>query len=237
MKARQVSTLVRVFTLFLALLLAGSVCMPALADHNENGHDYGYVPLKDATCTEPGQGIYICSCGDMLEADSIPALGHTWDEGTVLLAPTTASEGIMVYTCTRCGSVKQEPSPALTPEFLPEETKTQAQPEGNTQTPASQNIILSGLSPLPEKQEEKKETQQTQPVLSGGVVTLNGILPQNQTESVVVAFTGVPADAVITVYPAATEANPDPASIDREPDGTWHLLPGHYTYSIESSAH
>lgn len=116
LKNKAVSSVVRQgFALLLAVLLAAGLCLPAGADHDGDTHDYEFVLLQEPDCIGEGIGVYACSCGDMLPADPIPALGHAWDNGTEALAPTAVSEGIMVYACTRCGALQYESIPVLPP--------------------------------------------------------------------------------------------------------------------------
>ena len=46
-----------------------------------------------------------------------------------------------------------------------------------------------------------------------------------------VVFRVQPENAVITVFPAPTEINPEPNAVPPEEDGSWSLLPGEYVYS------
>ena len=64
--------------------------------------------LKLATCTKAGSCdlVTYCSvCGEELNRESVKeaALGHSFDDGTITREPTEDEEGIMTYTCIRCG--------------------------------------------------------------------------------------------------------------------------------------
>ncbi len=65
------------------------------ADHTE--------VVKPATCTQEGQlaGAHCDRCGYNTELESIPALGHLYDEGTVTTDPTCTEAGVRTFTCTR----------------------------------------------------------------------------------------------------------------------------------------
>ena len=72
------------------------------------GHDYVERVDKAATCTEAGHAYWVCSrCSDMQEV-TLPATGHTWDNGVVTQAPTCAAEGVRTFTCLRCGATRTE---------------------------------------------------------------------------------------------------------------------------------
>lgn len=40
------------------------------------------------------------------------ALGHSWDEGTLVTNATCTGEGVMEYRCTRCGYHRLDADPA-----------------------------------------------------------------------------------------------------------------------------
>ena len=70
-------------------------------------HEYSASITKEATCTEPGEREYRCSCGDSY-TEGIPATGHTWNEGVETKAPTCTEPGTKTYTCTVCSATKGE---------------------------------------------------------------------------------------------------------------------------------
>ena len=56
-------------------------------------------------CTHPGQAAVTCQvCGDVSRTQEIPALGHDFQE-------TERRDGVIIYTCSRCGERKEEPIP------------------------------------------------------------------------------------------------------------------------------
>ena len=76
----------------------------------------GHTPVVDvavdATCTSTGltEGSHCSVCGAILvEQVVVPMLEHTWGAGVETLAPTCSTEGNMLYTCTVCGTEKNEP--------------------------------------------------------------------------------------------------------------------------------
>lgn len=64
-------------------------------------HSYSEKTTKEATCTESGEAILSCSCGDTI-IRSISALGHNY-RSEVTKPATVTEAGVMTYTCTRCG--------------------------------------------------------------------------------------------------------------------------------------
>lgn len=80
------------------------------------GHTEEDIPAVAANCTEAGStaGVKCSVCGDILEEpETIAALGHSWDEGTVTTEPTCTETGIRTFTCVRgCGETKTESVPA-----------------------------------------------------------------------------------------------------------------------------
>lgn len=66
------------------------------------------------TCGADGRIDTICSnCGEVIATKVIPATGaHTWDNGTVTVAPTETTPGVRTYTCTVCGQTRTEIIPA-----------------------------------------------------------------------------------------------------------------------------
>ncbi len=64
------------------------------------------------TCTETGlmAGSHCAVCGNVIvKQNLIPALGHAWDAGEVLVEPTEEANGEKKYVCTVCGGTKIVP--------------------------------------------------------------------------------------------------------------------------------
>ncbi len=80
------------------------------------GHTEEEIPAVAATCTTAGStaGVKCSVCDDTLEEpETIAALGHSWDEGTVTTEPTCTETGIRTFTCVRgCVETKTESVPA-----------------------------------------------------------------------------------------------------------------------------
>ncbi len=83
-------------------------------------HDPELVSAVEPTCTAAGNPAYwrCLVCGKCFsDADgeteisrpTLPALAHSWGEGQIITAPTTAAEGIRRVACTRCNAARTEP--------------------------------------------------------------------------------------------------------------------------------
>ena len=71
-------------------------------------HDYAAKTIP-ADCETGGKTIHTCAgCGSTFVTDYTEPLGHSWDEGTLVTDATCTGEGIMEYTCTRCGATRLE---------------------------------------------------------------------------------------------------------------------------------
>ena len=103
------------------------------------GHDDGVLKVtKEPTCAEPGLKETVCSkCGTVLEGkptETVPATGqHTWDNGKIILAPTTTKEGVKTFTCTVCKATKTEAV-----------AKLPAKPKNDTKKPKAGTKVTVG---------------------------------------------------------------------------------------------
>lgn len=77
-----------------------------------HSHSYTCTVTTEATCTEAGIKTFTCSCGATY-TETIPAKGHTWDEGVVTTAATCTEAGVKTYNCTVCNATKTEEIHAL----------------------------------------------------------------------------------------------------------------------------
>lgn len=75
---------------------------------DEETHRHTFYPqqTKAPTCTEPGELVYICACGEIEKTEVIPAKGHTAQ--TAETEPTCTEPGRRVTTCAVCGVVLEE---------------------------------------------------------------------------------------------------------------------------------
>lgn len=79
-----------------------------------NGHSWSaWRVTTPATCVS-GVESRTCACG-AVETRVLPAVNeHTWDNGTVTLAPTYTMEGERTFTCTVCHGTRTESIPVRT---------------------------------------------------------------------------------------------------------------------------
>ena len=70
-------------------------------------HDYTITVTTQPTCTQAGEALYECALGDS-KTVTLPALGHTWDEGKITANSTCNYGGTKTYTCTVCFGTKSE---------------------------------------------------------------------------------------------------------------------------------
>ena len=78
------------------------------------GHSYAWRTKVNATCTADGSKERYCTrsgCGYVVERQTIKALGHSWDSGTVTKAATCTATGTKTFKCTRCSATTTEEIP------------------------------------------------------------------------------------------------------------------------------
>lgn len=111
-------------------------------------HTHNYViSTVQPTCTTGGYTVATCSiCGDEYYPNSIGPLGHSWDNGRVLVAPTETSTGTVRYTCTRagCDAYYDDVIPMIDPE-CPSSRFYDAPAEGNWAHAGIDYCIENGL--------------------------------------------------------------------------------------------
>ena len=89
-----------------------SVCGENFGEVDATNHVHTTVKnRKEATCTQTGYtgDTYCTDCNKLLETSKeLAALGHDY-KATVTKQPTTIEEGIMTYTCSKCGHSYTQP--------------------------------------------------------------------------------------------------------------------------------
>lgn len=84
-----------------------------IVEHEETAGDWEVT--QEPTCTEPGTRVRHCTiCGELLETETIPALGHDMGPWEVVKEPTTTETGLKQRVCTRCGYTETEVIPVHT---------------------------------------------------------------------------------------------------------------------------
>lgn len=105
-------------------------------------HSYTSKITKRATCTDSGIKTFQCSCGNNY-TETIPKIGHQWDNGKVTQQATSVSDGVYTYTCTSCGTTKTEKIPATG--LKPDENDTPIPPSDSK--PDSELNVPSDTEP------------------------------------------------------------------------------------------
>ena len=110
---------------------------------------------REPTCTEEGYtGDTYCKVCDKVQkpGKSIPAKGHSWNEGVITTAATCENAGAKTYTCTVCNATKTEAIDATghTPVEVAEQpaTCTEAGHKAGTKCSVCE-VILSGMEEIP----------------------------------------------------------------------------------------
>ena len=110
---------------------------------------------REPTCTEEGYtGDTYCKVCDKVQkpGKSIPAKGHSWNEGVITTAATCENAGAKTYTCTVCNATKTEAIDATghTPVEVAEQpaTCTEAGHKAGTKCSVCE-AILSGMEEIP----------------------------------------------------------------------------------------
>ena len=93
-------------------------CGHVYIDHyvNAAGHKAVADAAVAASCTATGlsTGSHCSVCGVTIKAqETVAALGHSWDKGTVTKPATEATEGVKSFTCDTCGESKTQSIPVL----------------------------------------------------------------------------------------------------------------------------
>ena len=74
----------------------------------------------DPTCTKTGltEGSHCSVCDEIIIAQEVvETLDHTWNDGVIVVQPTTSSKGEKLFTCIECGAEDREEIPMLEQEI------------------------------------------------------------------------------------------------------------------------
>ncbi len=91
-----------------SLLKANIEFLPGSDSHV---HSFTSEITEYPTCTRTGVKTFTCSCGNKY-TETIEALGHKWNDGTVIKQPTCTVQGEKSYFCKDCYTTKTELVPA-----------------------------------------------------------------------------------------------------------------------------
>lgn len=116
-----------------------SVCGSIKADSvkiNESGeHEYVVTTETPATCTTAGTLKITCKhCANVNTTVSVPAVGHTYDDGVITTEQTCKQDGIVTFTCTREGCTDAQTGHTITKNIG---TKNHKYVESGAPTPAT----------------------------------------------------------------------------------------------------
>lgn len=185
-------------------------------------HKFGqWVEATPATCSEEGIRVRECDCG-YTEREAIPMTEHTWDEGTVVAQPSTASEGIMLYVCTGCemqrtrsipkltsgGKTETPPQPssqATEPDVPESSTKPQQESGKTTDVPTSSSESATASTAASDTPSEKpveppvESTPKENPPKQGVAAAENGGFPVWAVALIVFGTAGILAAVIVAI--------------------------------------
>ena len=80
------------------------------AQYSTTAHNLSSIDTVSATCTTTGTRVWSCSGCSYSYTETVPVLGHSWDNGAITKSATCTAEGEKTFTCTRsgCGETKKE---------------------------------------------------------------------------------------------------------------------------------
>ena len=124
----------RLLCLLLALVFAAALLPAAALAEDGHTHNWQERSRTEPTCTKEGSVTYICACGET-KTESLPALGHDWDEGKIVDDPHNPGGKRLRFRCKRCDALMFRDLPQEEPEDdygwePPEEPEEQESPDG-----------------------------------------------------------------------------------------------------------
>ena len=131
-------------------------------------HEIGKNVIKEATCTQEGVIKFFCYYCDYTYEEKRKALGHKYDEGTVIIDNTCTTDGKIEYVCKTCNSKKEEVIPAA--HKFDKETVREA-----TCAEKGEKVRVCSVCGYKETEEiEKKEHNFTEKTVKEATCTQNG---------------------------------------------------------------
>lgn len=179
---------------------------------------------KGSTCAAEGmtEGSHCSLCSTVIKVqETIPAKGHTWDNGKVIKEATCKEEGVKTYTCTICKEAKTEAIAELSSHTPgPEATATMDQVcticgkvlvKATGETQSSEKPTEPATQPT-----EPAPPPATDPVTPPATNPVTPPATEPTTESTTEATAGATNDPTTESVNQPTETTPDKAET---PDG------------------
>lgn len=124
-----------------------------LAEHTPGETEEENLIQADCVHTGSYEAVVYCAvCGQEIsrQEKEIPALGHAWDDGSVKEEATLTENGVMEYSCTKCGKTKETFIPALGSSISLTDAEAALREErflydGNEKTPAVDYVMVGGM--------------------------------------------------------------------------------------------
>ena len=107
-RTRRALALLLMLVLLLSLAPQIAQADPPQGECREGGEHIWDVYSDSATCTEGGTRCWRCRKCGIWWNEASPALGHAWDEGTLIQENGLLGPQTMRYTCWRCGATRDE---------------------------------------------------------------------------------------------------------------------------------
>lgn len=120
-----------------------------LSFHAIDGEEHKFGPwetVSEATCTEAGARKHTCTICGAERTESLPSLGHAWNEGVVTTEPTMTAEGVRTFTCSRCGATNTEAIAKLKQEAPRTDNEKTKSASGNLPTTGDPASLLGLLA-------------------------------------------------------------------------------------------
>ena len=103
--------LTKILALLMVLALVLGLAPAAALAEGGHTHNWKERSRTEPTCTQPGSVTYVCSCGEK-KTETIPALGHDWDEGKIVDHEGSPSGKALRFWCRRCDAIMFQDLPA-----------------------------------------------------------------------------------------------------------------------------
>lgn len=117
-------------------------------------HSFGeWMVTTKPTCTEAGIKARECDCG-FTERAEVPAMGHSWDAGTITREPTEKEDGEKTYKCLTCKATMTEPVKYSGSLESDDDEKSSIEPDKDRSTDLKENSENSTEQTSPAKSDK-----------------------------------------------------------------------------------